>query len=349
MIETIEWTDDGVVMIDHRLLPTEEIYNTYQTVEEVAEAIVTMVIRGAPAIGVAAAMGIALGVKNLDSRDDLEDRFAAIVQPIHDTRPTARNLFWAIERMNKIFESHKEESLAKLQDALKDEAIQIHDDDIEINRQIGQNGQVLLAQGSSTVLTHCNAGALATGGMGTALAVVYSAVETGKKIRVFADETRPLLQGARLTSWELMEAGVDVTVACDNAAASLMGAGQVQCVVVGADRIASNGDVANKIGTYGVAVLAREHDIPFYVAAPSSTFDPHTASGAGIPIEQRSNLEVTAGFGRKTVPPGVDVYNPAFDVTPARYVTGFITEQGLLEPPFKRNISGLFRTAATHG
>ena len=199
------------------------------------------------------------------------------------------------------------------------------------------------------VLTHCNAGALATGGMGTALAVVYSAVETGKKIRVFADETRPLLQGARLTSWELMEAGVDVTVACDNAAASLMSTGQVHCVVVGADRIAANGDVANKIGTYGVAILAREHGIPFYVAAPSTTFDPHTASGDGIPIEQRAAAEVIDGFGVKTSPPGVDVYNPAFDVTPARYVTGFITEQGLLEPPYKRNIARLFKTAGTHG
>ena len=341
MIETIEWTDDGVVMIDQRLLPTEEIYNTYQTVGEVAEAIVTMVIRGAPAIGVAAAMGIALGVKNLDSRDDLEDRFAAIVQTIHDTRPTARNLFWAIERMNKIFESHKEESLAKLQDALKDEAIQIHDDDIEINRKMGQNGQALLSQ-DSTVLTHCNAGALATAGYGTALGVIRAAVENGKEIRVFADETRPFLQGSRLTAWEMMKEKIPCTLITDNMAGYFMKANQIQAVVVGADRIAGNGDVANKIGTYTVAVLAREHQIPFYVAAPLSTIDLETPTGEEIPIEQRDITEVTHIKGQTLVPPGISVANPAFDITPNKLVSAIITEKGVVKAPYQESIAALF-------
>jgi methylthioribose-1-phosphate isomerase len=318
----------------------------------VIDAIRRLAVRGAPAIGVAAAYGVVLGLREEAPASAAGARrsFARVKERLAGSRPTAVNLFWSLDRMESRAEALEAEgaSFPELLRGLLDEAIEIHEEDQRLCREIGRHGQKLLRSGWN-VLTHCNAGALATGGMGTALAVIYSAVEKGKKIRVFADETRPLLQGARLTSWELRRVGVDVTVACDNAAASLMGSGQIQCVVVGADRIASNGDVANKIGTYGVAVLAREHDIPFYVAAPSSTFDPRTASGAGIPIEQRSNLEVTAGFGRKTVPPGVDVYNPAFDVTPARYVTGFITEQGLLEPPFKRNISGLFRTAATHG
>ena len=341
MIETIEWTDDGVVMIDQRLLPTEEIYNTYQTVDEVAEAIVTMVIRGAPAIGVAAAMGIALGVKNLDSKDDLEDRFAAIVQTIHDTRPTARNLFWAIERMNKIFESHKEESLKTLQDALKDEAIQIHDDDIEINRQMGQNGQALLSQ-DSTVLTHCNAGALATAGYGTALGVIRAAVENGKEIRVFADETRPFLQGSRLTAWEMMKEKIPCTLITDSMAGYFMKANQIQAVVVGADRIAGNGDVANKIGTYTVAVLAREHQIPFYVAAPLSTIDLGTPTGEEIPIEQRDITEVTHIKGQRLVPPGISVANPAFDITPNKLVSAIITEKGVVKAPYQESIAALF-------
>jgi methylthioribose-1-phosphate isomerase len=341
MIATIEWTDDGVVMIDQRLLPTEEIYNTYQTVDEVAEAIVTMVIRGAPAIGVAAAMGIALGVKNLDSKDDLEDRFAAIVQTIHDTRPTARNLFWAIERMNKIFESHKEESLQTLQDALKDEAIQIHDDDIEINRQMGQNGQALLSQ-DSTVLTHCNAGALATAGYGTALGVIRAAVENGKEIRVFADETRPFLQGSRLTAWEMMKEKIPCTLITDSMAGYFMKANQIQAVVVGADRIAGNGDVANKIGTYTVAVLAREHQIPFYVAAPLSTIDLGTPTGEEIPIEQRDITEVTHIKGQRLVPPGISVANPAFDITPNKLVSAIITEKGVVKAPYQESIAALF-------
>ena len=339
-------------LLDQTLLPSRVKYLRIRKLAEVIDAIRRLAVRGAPAIGVAAAYGVVIGLRELAPSTPAEARrsFKRVRKRLAESRPTAVNLFWSLDRMSARAETldAEEAAVAELLGGLLDEALEIHAEDQRLCRAIGRHGQKLLRSGWS-VLTHCNAGALATGGMGTALAVIYSAVEKGKKIRVFADETRPLLQGARLTSWELRRAGVDVTVACDNAAASLMGTGQVQCVVVGADRIASNGDVANKIGTYGVAVLAREHDIPFYVAAPSSTFDPHTASGAGIPIEQRSNLEVTAGFGKKTAPPGVDVYNPAFDVTPARYVTSFITEQGLLERPFKRNISRLFRTAATHG
>ncbi len=352
---TLKWVGGSggyLSLLDQTLLPSRVKYLRIRKLAEVIDAIRRLAVRGAPAIGVAAAYGVVIGLRELAPSTPAEARrsFKRVRKRLAESRPTAVNLFWSLERMSARAEAlvAEEAAVAELLGGLLDEAIEIHAEDQRLCRAIGRHGQKLLRSGWS-VLTHCNAGALATGGMGTALAVIYSAVEKGKKIRVFADETRPLLQGARLTSWELRRAGVDVTVACDNAAASLMGTGQVQCVVVGADRIASNGDVANKIGTYGVAVLAREHDIPFYVAAPSSTFDPHTASGAGIPIEQRSNLEVTAGFGKKTAPPGVDVYNPAFDVTPARYVTGFITEQGLLERPFKRNISRLFRTAATHG
>ena len=341
MIETIEWTDEGVVMIDQRLLPTEEIYNTYQTVDEVAEAIVTMVIRGAPAIGVAAAMGIALGVKNLDSKDDLEERFTAIVKTIHDTRPTARNLFWAIERMNQVFEDHKEESLEKIQDALREEAIQIHDDDIQINRQMGRNGQELLSKGMN-VLTHCNAGALATAGYGTALGVIRAAVENGKEIRVFADETRPFLQGSRLTAWEMMKESIPCTLITDSMAGYFMKADQIQAVVVGADRIAANGDVANKIGTYSVAVLAKEHQIPFYVAAPLSTIDLGTLTGEEIPIEQRDITEVTHIKGQALVPPGISVANPAFDVTPNKLVAAIITEKGVARAPYQESIAALF-------
>ncbi len=341
MIETIEWTDEGVVMIDQRLLPTEEIYNTYQTVDGVAEAIVTMVIRGAPAIGVAAAMGIALGVKNLDSKDNLEEKFAAIVKMIHDTRPTARNLFWAIELMNKVFENHQDESLEKIQDALRNEAIRIHDDDIEINRQMGRNGQELLSAGM-TVLTHCNAGALATAGYGTALGVIRAAVENGKEIRVFADETRPFLQGSRLTTWEMMKEKIPCTLITDSMAGYFMKANQIQAVVVGADRIACNGDVANKIGTYSVAVLAKEHRIPFYVAAPLSTIDLGTPTGEGIPIEQRDITEVTQIQGQTMVPPGISVANPAFDVTPNQFVTAIITEKGVAKAPYQESIAALF-------
>lgn len=345
MIRTIEWTDEGVVMIDQRLLPTEEVYNTYRTVEEVAEAIRSMVIRGAPAIGVAAAMGIALGVSRLSSEEGLEERFQEICETIRNTRPTARNLFWAIERMKGVFEEHRGRSLEQIQQALKKEAVRIHDEDIEINRRIGRYGAELLAE-QSTVLTHCNAGALATAGYGTALGVIRAAVEQGKKIQVFADETRPFLQGSRLTAWEMMKEGIPCTLITDNMSGYFMKAGQIQAVVVGADRIARNGDVANKIGTYSVAVLAREHGIPFYVAAPLSTIDLETATGEEIPIEQRQVEEVTEIRGQRLAPPAVGVQNPAFDVTPNRLVSAIITEMGVARPPYEESLSALFVQAS---
>lgn len=341
MIRTIEWSDAGVVMIDQRLLPTEEVYNTYRTVEEVAEAIRTMVIRGAPAIGVAAAMGIALGVKNLTSAERLEENFERICQVIFQTRPTARNLFWAIERMRGVFEANRNRSLEELKKILQAEAVRIHREDIEINRRIGEHGRKLL-QNQSTVLTHCNAGALATAGYGTALGVIRAAVEEGKQIQVFADETRPFLQGSRLTAWEMVKENIPCTLITDNMSGHFMKAGQIQAVVVGADRIARNGDVANKIGTYTVAVLAKEHKVPFYVAAPLSTIDLKTATGAGIPIEQRDLTEVTEIRGHKLAPLSIQAQNPAFDVTPNHLVTAIITEEGIARAPYEESIAGLF-------
>ncbi|MDA2923455.1 S-methyl-5-thioribose-1-phosphate isomerase [Acidobacteria bacterium AH-259-L09] len=341
MIRTIEWTDQGVVMIDQRLLPTEEVYNTYQTVEEVAEAIKTMVIRGAPAIGVAAAMGVALGVNNLTSEENLQENFARICQTVHDTRPTARNLFWAIERMKDVWERHKESPLQEIQAALKEEAIAVHREDIEINRKIGEYGKQLFSE-KTNVLTHCNAGALATAGYGTALGVIRAAVESGKDIQVFADETRPFLQGSRLTAWEMMKENIPCTLITDNMAGHFMKSGQVQAVIVGADRIARNGDVANKIGTYSVAVLAKEHGIPFYVAAPLSTLDLDTPTGEQIPIEQRDSKEVTEIKGQVLAPSSVTVANPAFDVTPNRLVSAIITEKGIARAPYDKSIQALF-------
>lgn len=343
MIRTIEWTDEGVVMIDQRLLPTQEIYNTYTTVEEVAEAIRSMVIRGAPAIGVATAMGLALGVKNLTSGENLESEWQKICETIR-VRPTARNLFWAIERMDRVFQAHSG-SLAQVQDALAREAQEMHREDIEINRRIGRHGQQLLSQGS-TVLTHCNAGALATAGYGTALGVVRAAVEAGKGIQVFADETRPFLQGARLTSWEMVRENIPCTLIADNMAGYFMQAGRIQAVVVGADRIAANGDIANKIGTYGVAVLAKEHGIPFYVAAPLSTIDMGTPTGAQIPIEQRDIAEITRMAGQDLAPETVQVANPAFDITPNRLVAGIITEEGVARAPYVESLAGHYRIAS---
>ncbi len=345
MIRTIEWTDDGVVMIDQRRLPVDEVYNTYKSVDEVADAIVTMVIRGAPAIGVAAAMGIALGVKNLAEGDDLERKFAEICETIRNTRPTAQNLFWAIERMKRVFQTHRGESLAELQRALREEAIQMHVEDIEINRRMGEYGQQLLSE-EMTVLTHCNAGALATAGWGTALGVIRSAVEHGKKINVFADETRPFLQGARLTAWEMMKENIPCTLITDNMAGYFMRAGKIQAVVVGSDRIAANGDIANKIGTYSVAVLAREHGIPFYVAAPLSTIDRDCPTGEEIPIEQRDTREVTHIKGHAMAPSATLVANPAFDVTPSRFVSAIITEEGIARAPYAESIPRLFEKTA---
>ena len=344
MIRTIEWTDQGIQMIDQRLLPSEEVYNTYRTVEEVAEAIRSMVIRGAPAIGVAAAMGIALGVKNLSSQERLEENFLKICRNILDTRPTARNLFWAVERMKTVFESRKGNSLDDLREALKQEALEIHRDDIQINRRIGAYGQQLLSE-DMTVLTHCNAGALATAGYGTALGVIRAAVEKGKRIHVFADETRPFLQGSRLTAWEMVKESIPCTLITDNMAGYFMQSGKIQAVIVGADRIARNGDTANKIGTYSAAVLAREHRIPFYVAAPLSTIDLDTPTGDEIPIEQRSPKEVTEIQGKAVAPNPIQAANPAFDVTPNRLISAIITEAGIARIPYERSIGSLFQEA----
>jgi methylthioribose-1-phosphate isomerase len=329
-------------MIDQRLLPTQEVYNTYRTVDEVAEAIKTMVIRGAPAIGVAAAMGAALGAKNCCSRGELEERFPVICKTLARTRPTARNLFWAIERMTALYEANRDADLGQIQQLLIAEAQAIHAEDIEINRRMGHHGQTLLEPGF-TVLTHCNAGALATAGYGTALGVIRAAVESGKPIQVFADETRPFLQGARLTAWEMLKDEIPCTLITDNMSGYFMKAGRIDAVVVGADRIARNGDVANKIGTYTVAVLARQHGIPFYVAAPLSTIDLKTPTGAEIPIEQRPESEVTEINGKRVAPESIRVENPAFDVTPSQFVTAIITEEGVARAPYEGSLAALYR------
>ena len=337
MLPTIEWKGDSVVMIDQRKLPASEIYVTCKTANDVAKAIKTMVIRGAPAIGVAAAMGIALGM--LKSRATGTKQFTTEFQKTCDlmagTRPTAVNLFWAIERMKKTFAEAAQGgcSVDELKQRLVDDAQRIHDEDVASCRAMGAHGATLVPD-SARILTHCNAGALATAGYGTALGVVRAAVEQGKKIAVMADETRPFLQGARLTAWELIKDGIDTTVITDNMSASMMRLGHVDLVVVGADRIAANGDVANKVGTYGVAVLAKEHGIPFYVAAPISTVDLGTADGDGIPIEERNAREVTHVGSSRLTPEGAHIRNPAFDVTPAKYVTAIITERGIYRAPF---------------
>src|SRR5438034_3386922 len=330
MVQTLEWTDSGVRFIDQTKLPTEEAYVTCKTYEQVADAIRNMVVRGAPAIGVAAAMGIALGVKSskAETVGELKPEFDRICEVMGDTRPTAVNLFWAIRRMREKFELLRVRPLPQLKQALIDEARRMHAEDIAANQAMGRHGATLMPA-SGGVLTHCNAGALATGGYGTALGVVRAAVEAGKKIHVFADETRPFLQGARLTAWELARDGIPVTLITDSMAGHFMKQGQVEAVIVGADRIASNGDVANKIGTYTLAVLARENGIPFYVAAPLSTLDMSIRSGDEIPIEERSAAEVTHLAGVPIAPEDVQARHPAFDVTPHRYVTAIITERGI--------------------
>ncbi len=349
MFKTIEWTAEGVRMIDQTLLPGEEVYNTYRTYPEVAEAIRSMVIRGAPAIGVAAAMGVALGVKNSRAKSiaDLRSEFETIADTISKTRPTAVNLFWAVKRMRGVFEKalagtgSGAEKIGRAKTLLEEEAKRVLAEDIAVNEAMGRHGAALLKD-SSTVLTHCNAGALATGGYGTALGVIRAAVEEGKKLNVFADETRPFLQGARLTAWELAKDGIPVTVITDNMAGHFMKQSKIQAVIVGADRIAANGDVANKIGTYTVAVLARENEIPFYVAAPLSTIDMSLASGDEIPIEERSPEEVTHWRGIQTAPENVRARHPAFDVTPHRYVTAIITERGIARDPYTESLKALF-------
>jgi len=342
MIETLEWTDKGVRFIDQTKLPMEETYVTCKTSEQVADVIRNMVVRGAPAIGVAAAMGIALAVKNSkgETVGELKREFDQACEAMGKTRPTAVNLFWAIRRMQEKFELLRVRPLAKLKQALIEEAQRMHAEDIAANQAMGHFGATLMPA-SGGVLTHCNAGALATCGYGTALGVIRAAVELGKKIHVYADETRPFLQGSRLTAWELMKDGIPTTVISDNMSGAMMKQGKIGAVVVGADRIAANGDVANKIGTYTVAVLAKEHEIPFYVAAPLSTIDLETADGSKIPIEQRNAREVTHIGGKQMTPDGVQVENPAFDVTPAKYVTAIVTERGIARAPYEQTLAKL--------
>ncbi len=336
MIETIQWTGAGVVMIDQTRLPREETYVTCTTYREVAEAIRGMVIRGAPAIGVAAAMGVAIGMRDAATEAEFEEICATLAA----TRPTAVNLFWAIDRMRRRYQELRGTPLAELREALIQEAQRIRLEDIAINECIGRNGAPLVPD-HKTVLTHCNAGALATAGYGTALGVIRAAIASGKHIDVYADETRPFLQGARLTVWELRHDGIPATLITDNMAGHFLHSGRIGCVVVGADRIAANGDVANKIGTYSVAVLAHENGVPFYVAAPVSTLDLTLASGEQIPIEQRAASEVTHLFGMAVAPEGTEVQNPAFDVTPHRYVTAIITERGVARAPYTESLSKL--------
>ena len=344
MIKTIYWNEGTVMMIDQRALPHEERYLTCRTYQDVIDAINDMAIRGAPAVGIAAAMGIALGT--LDAPEgQLKQAFYRICEDFARTRPTAVNLFWAIDRMKARFERELasappvEEN--EIKQALIEEALGIHKEDIEANRQMGTHGRSLIHDGD-TILTHCNAGALATGGYGTALGVIRAAHEEGKKIHVLVDETRPLLQGARLTAWEMHREGIGSTLITDNMAGSFMQRGMVSCVLVGADRIAANGDTANKIGTYTLAVLARENRVPLYVAAPLSTIDRRTRTGGEIPIEERGEDEVLGFHGTRIAPQGVPAHNPAFDVTPNKYITAIITERGIITKPFGKEIKRIF-------
>lgn len=348
MLPTIEWQEDGVVMVDQRKLPGQEVYVRCKTANDVARAIKTMVIRGAPAIGVAAAMGIALGMRRSKAQGTRQYavEFNKICDVMAGTRPTAVNLFWAIDRMKAAFATGAQagESVAELTVRLTAEAQAIHDADVESCRAIGRAGAAVVPA-HGRVLTHCNAGALATAGYGTALGVIRAASDAAGVARVFADETRPFLQGARLTAWELVRDKIPTTVITESMAAPLMRSGQVDVVVVGADRIAANGDVANKIGTYTVALLAEAHHVPFYVAAPLSTIDLSTPNGEAIPIEQRHAREVTHLGTTRLAPEGAEVWNPAFDVTPARLVAGIITERGIARAPFAESLPKLFARA----
>ena len=349
MIPTLEWLPTGVNFLDQTKLPLEETYVLATDYQQVATVIRDMIVRGAPAIGVSAAMGVALGVSQskATSLAALNAEVATISDTLAATRPTAVNLFWAIERMRQRYNAlaAANTSIPEIKAALIAEARQMYDEDIAACKAMGAHGAELLPQ-TGTVLTHCNAGALATCGYGTALGVIRAAVERGHTIDVFADETRPYLQGARLTAWELLHDNIPTTVLCDNMAGSLMRQGKIQAVIVGADRIAANGDTANKIGTYSVAVLAKEHGIPFYVAAPLSTIDPATAHGDLIPIEQRAATEVTHSNGRQMTPNGAAIQNPAFDVTPAKYITAIITERGVLRAPYEQSITAMMKQAA---
>ncbi len=344
MIRTIEWLGHAVRLIDQRALPAREVYLDYTTPEEVAFAIKDMVVRGAPAIGVTAAFGAALGAKRIEatSRKAFMTAWQKDLDILAASRPTAVNLFWAVARMKKVAEAFVGDDLSLLVARLEDESVKIYEEDLTINRKMGENGATLLVDGD-TALTHCNAGALATAGdYGTALGVFKAAHLAGKKIAVIADETRPWLQGARLTAWEMMKEGIPVHLISDNMAGALMAKGMVDKIVVGSDRIAANGDVANKIGTYTVAVLAQRHGIPFYVAAPMSTVDFACPDGSQIPIEERKPEEVTTVMGEyRIAPEGVAVYNPAFDVTPAELVSAIVTEEGIAYPPFTESLAAM--------
>jgi methylthioribose-1-phosphate isomerase len=352
MLPTIARENDTVVMIDQRKLPAQEVYVRCKTPAEVARAIKTMVIRGAPAIGVAAAMGVALGMRRSQATgtQKLAAEFYKTCELLASTRPTAVNLFWAIERMKRSFAAAVAagESVDQIKDRLDREAQAIHDEDVASCKALGAYGaEVVPAE--ATILTHCNAGALATAGYGTALGVIRGAVERGKRVAVLADETRPFLQGARLTAWELVRDGIPTTVITDSMAGAIMRTGHIDLVVVGADRIAANGDTANKIGTYSVAVLAKEHDIPFYVAAPLSTIDLGTPDGASIPIEERSSREVSHLGGSQLTPEGALIRNPAFDVTPSKLIAGIITERGICRAPYTESLKRAFESAAAVG
>jgi len=335
-VKTIEWKDDRVVMLDQRLLPHREVYRVCRDYDQVADAIRAMVIRGAPAIGVAAAMGVALGALKAPAKTFDRD-FERILLILGKTRPTAVNLFWALGRMRQVYSENRSGGVDLVKRALKDEAQKIYKEDIAANKQIGKNGASLL-RNAKQIMTHCNAGALATAGYGTALGVIRALKESGKEFEVFVNETRPFLQGARLTAWELKKEKIPATLITDSMAGYLMQQGKVDAVVVGCDRVAANGDVANKIGTYTIAVLARRHGIPFFVAGPTSSIDVNCASGKDIPIEQRDAKEVSHIFGKALAPKGMRVLNPAFDVTSQDLITAIITEKGVIHPPYQQNI-----------
>jgi methylthioribose-1-phosphate isomerase len=345
MFKTVEYKNGKVRLIDQTRLPLEEVYVECNNYQDVAKAIKTMQVRGAPAIGVTAAMGVALGASGIKAKEfgKFHEEFLKICNHLASTRPTAVNLFWAIERMKSAAEKNRNGSVESIKDILKKEALKIYEDDIAINKAMGMNGQELIKDGD-TILTHCNAGALATAGeYGTALGVIKAAHEKGKKIKVYADETRPFLQGARLTAWELVKEGIPVKLITDNMAGYFMGKGEIDKIIVGADRIAANGDTANKIGTYSLSILAKEHGIPFYIAAPLSTIDIKITDGSKIPIEERNPQEVTHLANKRIAPEGVEVANPAFDVTPNKNITAIITEKGIIKPPFADGIKGLFK------
>jgi len=350
MIPTLEWTSAGVNFLDQTKLPLEETYVLATDYKQVATVIRDMIVRGAPAIGVSAAMGVAIGIDRSTASTiaELDEEVAAICDLLAGTRPTAVNLFWGIGQVRDLYNqlAAANTPIPEIKAAVVALSQQLYDEDIANCRKLGAFGAELMPQ-EGTVLTHCNAGALATCGYGTALGVIRGAIEAGHKIDVLADETRPFLQGARLTAWELMKDNIPTTVLCDNMSAHLMSKGRIQAVVVGADRIAANGDTANKIGTYGVSILAKEHGIPFYVAAPFNTIDLETATGEGIPIEQRNAREVTHSNGIQMTPDGVGIENPAFDVTPAKYITAIITERGVLRAPFGESIRAMAEQGAT--